>query len=106
MKHSPFSDMSDETSLYASITKDQLISMIHFLEKRGEESKKESDDLKALLKSLREEYRTDTELNQRLLKTIEMLTQQVSDITAENKKLRQQIDKLLKQISVSDKSRF
>lgn len=50
--------MSEETSLYASITKDQLISMIHFLEKRGEESKKESDDLKALLKSLREEYRT------------------------------------------------
>lgn len=97
--------MSDETSLYASITKDQLISMIHFLEKRGEESKKESDDLKALLKSLREEYRTDTELNQRLLKTIEMLTQQVSDITAENKKLRQQIDKLLKQISASGKGR-
>ena len=97
--------MSDETSLYASITKDQLISMIHFLEKRGEESKKESDDLKALLKSLREEYRTDTELNQRLLKTIEMLTQQVSDITAENKKLRQQIDKLQKQISVSGKGR-
>ena len=98
--------MSDEASLYASITKDQLISMIHFLEKRGEESKKESDDLKALLKSLREEYRTDTELNQRLLKTIEMLTQQVSDITAENKKLRQQIDKLLKQISASGKGRF
>ena len=97
--------MSDETSLYASITKDQLISMIHFLEKRGEESKKESDDLKALLKSLREEYRTDTELNQRLLKTIEMLTQQLSHITAENKKLRQQIDKLLKQISVSGKGR-
>ena len=81
------------------ISQDQLISMIYFLEKRGEESKKKSDDLKALLKSLREEYRTDTELNQRLLKTIEMLTQQVSDITAENKKLRQQIDKLLKQIS-------
>ena len=101
MKHFPFLDMSDETSLYASITKDQLISMIHFLEKRGEESKKESDDLKALLKSLREEYRTDTELNQRPLKTIEMLTQQVSDITAENKKLRQQIDELLKQIPVS-----
>ena len=98
--------MSDETSLYASITKDQLISMIHFLEKRGEESKKESDDLKALLKSLREEYRTDTELNQRLLKTLEMLTQQVSDITAENKKLRQQIDVLLKRISVSGKGRF
>ncbi len=106
IEHSPIPDMSDETSLYASITKDQLISMIHFLAKRGEESKKESDDLKALLKSLREEYRTDTELNQRLLKTIEMLTQQVSDITAENKKLRQQIDKLLKQISASGKGCF
>ena len=78
--------------------KTQLISMIHFLEKRDEASKKENEELKELLKSLRSEYREDAELTQRLLKTIESLTQQVAEITAENKKLQQQIDELLKQI--------
>ena len=62
--------------------------MIHFLEKRDEESKKENEELKELLKSLREEYKEDAEQNRRLLKTIETLTQQVSDITAENMKLQ------------------
>ena len=70
----------------------------HFLEKRDEQSKKENEELKELLKSLRAEYREDAELTQKLLKTIESLTQQVAEITAENKKLQQQIDKLLKQI--------
>jgi len=78
--------------------KDQLISMIHFLEKRDEARKKENEELKELLKSLRAEYRDDAELTQKLLKTIESLTQQVAEITAENKKLQQQIDELLKQI--------
>jgi thiamine kinase-like enzyme len=78
--------------------KAQLISMIHFLEKRDEASKKENEELKELLKSLRAEYREDAELTQKLLKTIESLTQQVAEITAENKKLQQQIDELLKQI--------
>ena len=82
----------------ASIDKSQLISMIHFLEKRDEASKKENEDLKELLKSLRAEYRDDAELTQKLLKAIESLTQQVAEITAENKELQQQIDKLLKQI--------
>ena len=78
--------------------KDQLISMIHFLEKRDEEIKKENEALKELLKSLREEYREDAEQTQRLLKTIETLTQQVSDITAENRKLRQKVNDLLSKI--------
>ena len=83
---------------YSSMNKAQLISMIHFLEKRDEASKKENEELKELLKSLRAEYREDAELTQKLLKTIESLTQQVAEITAENKKLQQQIDELLKQI--------
>ena len=83
---------------YTSMDKAQLISMIHFLEKRDEASKKENEELKELLKSLRAEYREDAELTQKLLKTIESLTQQVAEITAENKKLQQQIDELLKQI--------
>ena len=72
--------------------------MIHFLEKRDEENKKENEALKELLKSLREEYREDAEQTQKLLKTIETLTQQVSEITAENKILRQKVNDLLSKI--------
>ena len=78
--------------------KAQLISMIHFLEERVEASKKENEELKELLTSLRAEYREDAVLTQKLLKTIESLTQQVAEITAENKKLQQQINELRKQI--------
>ena len=78
--------------------KAQLISMIHFLEKREEASIKENLELKELLRALQEEYREDAELTQKLLKTIETLTQQISDITAENKKLRQKVNDLLSQI--------
>ena len=78
--------------------------MIHFLEKRDEASKKQNQELKGLLKSLREEYKEDAEQNKRLLKTIETLTQQVSDITAE-KKIRQEIDDLLSQIELNNKVR-
>jgi septal ring factor EnvC (AmiA/AmiB activator) len=52
---------------------------------------------------LREEYKEDAEQTQRLLKTIEMLTRQVSDITAENKKLQKEVNKLMSQISVGNK---
>lgn len=53
--------------------KERLISMIHFLEKRDEASKKENEDLKELLRSLREEYKEDAEQTQRLLKTMKHL---------------------------------
>ena len=80
--------------------KTQLISMIHFLEKRDEASKKENEELKELLTSLRAEYREDAELTQKLLKTIEVLTQQVKDITEDNRKLQQKVNDLLSQIHV------
>ena len=83
---------------YASIDKTQLISMIHYLEKRDEEQKQENEEIKEFLKSLREEYREDAEQTQKLLKTIEVLTKQVSDITAENRKLRQKVNDLLSKI--------
>ena len=72
--------------------------MIHFLEIRDEKRKKDNEELKELLRSLREEYREDSEQTQRLLKTIEVLTQQVKDITEDNRKLQQLIDKLQKNI--------
>lgn len=68
--------------------------MIHFLEKRDEQSMKENEELKELLKSLRAEYREDAELTQRLLNTIETLAQQFSEISVENKKLQQKIGEL------------
>lgn len=40
--------------------KDQLISMIHFLEKREEASNKENLELMELLRSLQEEYSENT----------------------------------------------
>ena len=38
------------------ISKEQLISMIHFLEKRDEEGKKENEQLKELVKELQETH--------------------------------------------------
>ena len=41
---------------YTSIDKAQLISMIHFLEKRDEEQKQENLELKELIKELQETH--------------------------------------------------
>ena len=90
--------MSDETSLYASITKDQLISMIRFLEKRGEDSKKENEELKELIKELRETHNQKVKSQADLLSSIDRLSKQVVDLNKDNKKLQQQIEELLKQI--------
>ena len=38
------------------ISKEQLISMIHYLEKRDEEGKKENEQLKELVKELQETH--------------------------------------------------
>ena len=78
--------------------KDQLISMIHFLEKRDGESKKENLELKGLIKELRETHNQKVKSQTDLLSSIDRLTKQVTDLTENNKKLQQQIDELLKQI--------
>lgn len=80
---------------YTSIDKSQLISMIHFLEKRDEESKNE--ELKELIKELRETHNKKMKSQTGLLDSIDRLSMQVADLTEDNKKLQQQIDKLLKQ---------
>lgn len=80
------------------ISKEQLISMIHSLEKREEESKKENGELKELIKELQEIHNHKVESQADLLASIDRLTRQVADLTEDNKKLQQQIDELLKQI--------
>ena len=83
---------------YASMDKTQLISMIHFLEKRDEESKKENDELKELIKELQETHNQKVKSQADLLASIDRLTKQVTDLTEDNKKLQQQIDEMLNHI--------
>ena len=81
---------------YTSIDKAQLISMIHFLEKRDEEQKQENLELKELIKEFRETHSQKVKSKTDLLTSIDKLTKQVADLTEENKKLQQTIDALLK----------
>ena len=83
---------------FSSIDKDQLISMIHFLEKRDEENKKENLELRKLIKELQEAHNQKVKSQTDLLSSIDRLSKQVADLTEDNKKLQQQIDELLKQI--------
>ena len=83
---------------YSSMNKAQLISMIHFLEKRDEEQKQENLELKELIKELQETHNQKVKSQADLLASIDRLTKQVTDLTENNKKLQQQIDELLKQI--------
>ena len=83
---------------YSSMDKAQLISMIHFLEKRDAASKKENLELKELIKEMQEAHNQKVKSQADLLSSIDRLTKQVTDLTEDNRKLQQQIDELLKQI--------
>lgn len=91
---------------YSSMNKAQLISMIHFLEKRDEEHKQENQELKELMKELQETHNQEVKSQTALLDSIDRLTKQVADLTEDNRKLQQQIDELLKQIYVGRKGWF
>lgn len=79
---------------FSSIDKDQLISMIHFLEKRDEESKKENEELKELIKELQETHHQKMKSQADLLDSIDRLTKQVADLTKDKKKFQQKIGEL------------
>ena len=70
--------------------------MIHFLEKRDEESKKETEELKELIKELQETHHQKMKSQADLLDSIDRLTKQLADLTEDKKKLQQTIDELLK----------
>ncbi len=78
------------------ISKPQLISMIHFLEERDEESKKENEALKELIKELQVAHNQKLKSQTGLLTSIDRLTMQVADLTDDNMKLQHQIDVLLR----------
>ena len=91
---------------YASMEKDQLISMIHFLVKREDERTQENQELKDMVKELRDTHKQDVKTQTNLLKSIDRLTNQVADLTTQNKTLQQKVNDLLSQISVGNKVRF
>jgi septal ring factor EnvC (AmiA/AmiB activator) len=82
--------------LVHEMDKDQLISMIHFLEKRDEEQKQENLELKELIKELQETHHQKMKSQADLLDSIDRLTKQLADLTEDKKKLQQTIDELLK----------
>ena len=89
-----------------SMEKDQLISMIHFLVKREDERAQENRDLKDMVKELRDTHKQDVKTQTNLMKSIDRLTNQVADLTTQNKTLQQKVNDLLSQISVGNKVRF
>ena len=91
---------------YASMEKNQLISMIHFLVKREDDRAQEIQELKDMIRELKETHKEDVKAQQRLMKAIEEMTRRQADTDAENKELRQEIKNLLSRISVSNKVRF
>ena len=91
---------------YASMEKDQLISMIHFLVKREDERAQENQELKDMVKDLRDTHKQDVKTQPDLMKSIDRLTNQVADLTTQNKTLQQKVNDLLSQISVGNKVRF
>ena len=86
--------------------KDQMISMIHFLVKREDERAQENQELKDMVKDLRDTHKQDVKTQSNLMKSIDRLTNQVADLTTQNKSLQQKVNDLLSQISVGNKVRF
>ena len=79
---------------YASMEKDQLISMIHFLVKREDERAQENQELKEVVKDLRDTHKQDVKTQSSLMKSIDRLTNHVADLTTQNRMLSERIAEL------------
>ena len=55
-----------------------------------------------MVKELRDTHKQDVKTQTNLLKSIDKLTNQVADLTTQNKALHQKVNDLLSQISVSN----
>ena len=61
---------------------------------------------KDMVKDLRDTHKQDVKAQSNLMKSIDRLTNQVADLTTQNKTLQQKVNDLLSQISVGNKVRF
>ena len=82
--------------------KDQLISMIHFLAKREEERAQENQELKDMVKELRDTHKQDVKTQTNLLKSIDRLTNQVADLTTQNRMISERIAELAQTLPSRD----
>ena len=94
---------------YASMEKDQLISMIHFLVKREDERAQENQELKDMVKELRDTHKQDVKTQaslmntqSNLLKSIDKLTSQVADLTTQNRMISERIAELAQALPSRD----
>lgn len=81
--------------------KEQLISMIHFLEERRKESERDNRELKELVKELRDTHKQNMQIQSNMIESIDRLTNQVAELSEQNKALEQEVDNLLSQISIN-----
>ena len=87
---------------YASMEKDQLISMIHFLVKREEDRAQENQALKDMVRELRDTHKQDVKTQSDLMKSIDRLTNQVADLTTQNRMISERIAELAQAIPSRD----
>ena len=112
---------------YASMEKDQLISMIHFLVRREDEPTNEARvesntfglylarrrksiaqraqenlELKNLVKDLRDTHKQDMRTQSNLMKSIDRLTNQVADLTTQNRMISERIAELAQTLPSRD----
>ena len=87
---------------YASMEKDQLISMIHFLVKREDERAQENQELKDMVKELKNTHQQDLKIQTNLMKSIDKLTNQVADLTSQNRMLSERIAELAQTLPSRD----
>lgn len=79
--------------------------MILFLVKRKDERAQENQELKDVVKDLRDTHEQDVKTQSDLMNSIDRLTNQVADLTTQNKTLQQKVNDLLSQISSENKCR-
>lgn len=72
--------------------KEQLISMIHFLEERGKESERDNRELKDLVKELRDTHKQDMRIQSNMMESIDRLTNRVAELSEQNNALEQEVD--------------
>ncbi len=87
---------------YASMEKDQLISMIHFLVKREEEGAQENQELKDMVKELRDTHKQDVKTQKNLMESIDRLTNQVAGLTNQNRMISERIAELAQTLPKRD----
>ena len=91
-----------EDDSYLSMNKEELISMIHFLVKREDERAQENQELKDMVKDLRDTHKQDVKTQTNLLKSIDRLTKQVADLTTQNRMISERIAELAQTLPSRD----